>query len=327
MYFPADRFGPETRRRVLEVIHRYWPGEVIGRDDRIVEMNLARMQLLIAVRPGTQPPSPEPRRGRGRGRQGHPPLERRPGRSADACGRRDERRSACCASTAALCPRRTRRTSTPSTAAGDLARLEDLPADDGLAFTLYTPADDESADRRLKVFRTGQSVSLARALPIFTQMGIEVLDERPYEIELADGNATWIYDFGLRMPPGVALDDDRAANMVDALTLLWRDEIERDGFNALVVRRRNDLVAGERDPRVRQVPAADGHDVQPGLPRARARRQSAARRRAGRAVRGALRPGPGRRNSTDDIDGPDRGAARHRWPAWTRTGSSARSGP
>src|SRR5581483_6366366 len=53
VYFPADRFGPETRRKVGEVIGRYWPGKVIGRDDRIVELGLARMQLLIAVRPGS----------------------------------------------------------------------------------------------------------------------------------------------------------------------------------------------------------------------------------------------------------------------------------
>src|SRR5689334_5697774 len=47
VYFPAERFGPETRRRVTAVINRYWPGEIIGRDDRIVELGLTRMQFLI----------------------------------------------------------------------------------------------------------------------------------------------------------------------------------------------------------------------------------------------------------------------------------------
>ena len=58
VYFPAERFGRETRQRVVEVVSRYWPGEIIGRDDRIVELNLARMHLLIAVRPGAQPATP-----------------------------------------------------------------------------------------------------------------------------------------------------------------------------------------------------------------------------------------------------------------------------
>jgi glutamate dehydrogenase len=115
-------------------------------------------------------------------------------------------------------------------------RLEQLPADDGLAFELYTPDAADEADRRLKVFRTGEAVSLARALPIFTQMGIEVLDERPYEIELADGDTLWIYDFGLHLPQGVAFDDARAADFIEAVRLLWLDQIEQDGFNALVVR-------------------------------------------------------------------------------------------
>ena len=50
------------------------------------------------------------------------------------------------------------------------------------------------------MFRTGDRFSLAQALPIFSQMGIEVLDERPYEIERSDGSVAWIYDFGLRLP-------------------------------------------------------------------------------------------------------------------------------
>ena len=324
VYFPADRFGPETRRRVLEVIHRYWPGEVIGRDDRIVEMNLARMQLLIAVRPGTQPPSPN----RAEVEAEVAKVTRRWSDDlADlltlAVGEKAAQRML--RKYRGALPEGYKEDFDASTAAGDLARLEELPADDGLAFTLYTPADDESADRRLKVFRTGHSVSLARALPIFTQMGIEVLDERPYQIELADGSATWIYDFGLRMPPGVVLDDDRAANMVDALTLLWRDEIERDGFNALVVRAGMTWWQANVIRALCQVPAADGHDVQPGLPRARARRQSAARRRADRAVRGPLRPGQGE-GTPPMTSTPGSRSSSHRWTAWTRTGSSAHSG-
>jgi len=46
----------------------------------------------------------------------------------------------------------------------------------------------------------------------------------------------WIYDFGLRLPEGVDFDDERAENVVDALRLLWRNQIEQDGFNELVVR-------------------------------------------------------------------------------------------
>ena len=235
VYFPADRFGPETRRRVTTVINRHWPGEIIGRDDRIVELNLARMQLLIAVRPGTQPASPD-----------RPTVEAEVAKvtrrwsddladlltlavGQDA-GDRILRKYR------GALPEAYKEDFAAAVAVRDLTCLEELPVDDGLAFDLYVPEDDDEADQRLKVFRTGQAVSLARALPIFTQLGIEVLDERPYQIELGDGVDVWIYDFGLRLPVGVDFDAKRATNVVAALRLLWREQIEQDGFNALVVR-------------------------------------------------------------------------------------------
>jgi glutamate dehydrogenase len=247
VYFPADRFGPEIRRRVTQVITKHWPGDVIGRDDRIVELNLARMQLLIAVRPGTQPPSPERR-----------VVEDEVGKvirrwSDDlqdlltlAVG--EQHAEHLVRKYAAALPEAYKEDFPAATAVRDLARLDGLPAEDGLAFDLYTPEDDDEADKRLKVFRTGHAVSLARALPIFTQMGIEVLDERPYELagaqllSGADGEVTaapgtcWIYDFGLRLPAGVQFDDTRAAHVIETVRLLWLEQIEQDGFNALVVR-------------------------------------------------------------------------------------------
>ncbi len=238
VYLPADRFGPETRRRVRETITKYWPGEIATRDDRIVELGLARMQFLIALRPGTDLD-----------------VDRRlveievasvtrrwsddlsdlldlalPEEEANRRRRRY---------TGAL-PEAYKEDFGASTAVVDIAALEALPDDDGLGFAVYTPAADDGADRRLKVYRTGQSLSLARALPIFVQMGIEVLDERPYEITRPDGTIAWIYDFGLRVPAGSHLEDDRTGTdttaFIDTLRLLWRAEIEQDGFNALVPR-------------------------------------------------------------------------------------------
>jgi glutamate dehydrogenase len=235
VYFPADRFGPETRRRVTTVINRHWPGQVIGRDDRIVELDLARMQLLIAVRPGTQPASPERRI-----------VEDEVAKATrrwsdefrdnliDKVG--EEHAQHLMRKYAHALPEAYKEDFTAETGVADIVRLDELPSENGLAFDLYVPDDEDEADHRLKVFRTGHAVSLARALPIFTQMGIEVLDERPYEIDVPDGEVLWIYDFGLRLPAGTTFDGTRAKNFIDAVRLLWLDEVEQDGFNALVVR-------------------------------------------------------------------------------------------
>jgi glutamate dehydrogenase len=235
VYFPADRFGPETRRRVTSVINRYWPGQIIGKDDRIVELDLARMQLLIAVRPGTQPPSPERRLveeevAKATRRWSDDFVEQLEVRVGEERAQQMWRRYSL------ALPEAFKEDFAPQTAAGDILRLDELPTENGLAFDLYTPEDDDAADLRLKVFRTGHAVSLARALPIFTQMGIEVLDERPYEIDVPDGGTLWIYDFGLRLPPTVTFDERRAHNFMEAVRLLWLEQVEQDGFNALVVR-------------------------------------------------------------------------------------------
>ncbi|MHA3702208.1 NAD-glutamate dehydrogenase, partial [Jatrophihabitans sp. YIM 134969] len=235
VYLPADRFGPETRRRVCEIIARNWPGTAIGRDDRITELDLARMQFLIALRPGEEIPNPERSTVEN---EVQAVIRRWSDDLADlltlAVG--EERAEGIVQRFVVGLPEAYKEDFAPSTAVTDLVQLAQLPADDGLAFSLYRPPADDPADRRLKVFRTGATLSLARALPMFTDTGFEVLDERPYEIGLAGGGSAWVYDFGLRLPAGVPLDDRSAHELVETLALLWRGRVEQDGFNALVVR-------------------------------------------------------------------------------------------
>ncbi|MEP6598357.1 MAG: NAD-glutamate dehydrogenase [Actinomycetota bacterium] len=236
VYFPSDRFGPETRRKVREAILKHWPGELVARDDRIVELGLARMQFLVALPPGAHPVSPDRQVVEAEVAQ----MTRRWSDDfADLLtiavgedeGNRLLRRYG------GAFPEAYKEDFPAATAVRDLSRLEELAvSDDGHeeAFDLYTPSADDDADRRLKVFRIGRPVSLARALPIFGHMGIEVLDERPYEIQRGDGTGAWIYDFGLRLPAGVQLDEATSSTVIDALRKLWRGELDQDGLNSLV---------------------------------------------------------------------------------------------
>jgi glutamate dehydrogenase len=237
VYFPADRLGPETRRKVRETISRYWPGEIAARDDRIVELGLARMQFLIALPAGQRQRPDEVDR-----RTVEDEVARVTRRWSDdladlielgAGAEEAERRLR---RYVGAFPEAYKEDFDAGTAAEDVARLEALSEDDDLGFSMYTPAADDGADRRLKVYRTGQSLSLAGALPIFGQMGIEVLDERPYEINRPDGAVAWVYDFGLKLGTGIELGPERTDNFIDALRLLWHAEIEQDGFNALIPR-------------------------------------------------------------------------------------------
>ena len=63
-------------------------------------------------------------------------------------------------------------------------------------------------------------------------MGVEVVDERPYEIERASGEA-WIYDFGLRRRG--AMPEGGRDLFQDAFAAVWAGLAESDGFSALVL--------------------------------------------------------------------------------------------
>ncbi|MBB5788503.1 NAD-glutamate dehydrogenase [Jiangella mangrovi] len=124
------------------------------------------------------------------------------------------------------------------TAVADVRRLEELPAADGLGMNLYQPVGGLASDRRFKIYRTGTPISLTQVLPILSRMGVEVVDERPYEIirRGPDGESTaYIYDFGLRYRGLRATDADRLKVLFqDAFAAVWRGDAESDGFNALV---------------------------------------------------------------------------------------------
>ncbi|MDQ1734092.1 MAG: glutamate dehydrogenase [Pseudonocardiales bacterium] len=235
VYFPADRLGPETRRRVRDVILSNWPGRIIARDDRIVELGMARMHFLIALRPGEEVPNPERAKVETKVAQ---VTRRWSDDLADllTVGLGEEEADRVLRRYSEAFPEAYKEDFSASVAVSDLRRLEVLPDLEGLAFDVYTPTPDDPADRRLKIFRTGTPLSLGRTLPMLEKMGIEVLDERPYELERTDGTAAWIYDFGLKLGEGVDFGPERSGAVIETLRVLWAGGIEQDGFNALVVR-------------------------------------------------------------------------------------------
>ncbi|WP_098893160.1 NAD-glutamate dehydrogenase [Streptomyces anulatus] len=128
----------------------------------------------------------------------------------------------------------------PRAAVADLVHLETLKqGEKDFALSLYEPVGAGPGERRFKIYRTGEQVSLSAVLPALQQLGVEVVDERPYELRCADRTHAWIYDFGLRMPlvngNGSYLADDARARFQEAFAAVWRGEAENDGFNALVL--------------------------------------------------------------------------------------------
>jgi glutamate dehydrogenase len=99
---------------------------------------------------------------------------------------------------------------------------------------------------RLTIHRTGSPITLTDVLPRLQNMGVEVVDEHPYEFSAPE--PFWIYDFGLRReraavagPSGRARHEPHvalasvASQLEGALAALWNGQIEDDAFNTLVL--------------------------------------------------------------------------------------------
>nr|MDQ3825991.1 NAD-glutamate dehydrogenase [Actinomycetota bacterium] len=128
-----------------------------------------------------------------------------------------------------------------STALLDIGRLEALAPPDGLNVCFELPDGAEPGERRFKLYLAGQRITLSKVLPVLQQMGVEVVDERPYEVVRGDGVHCWIYDFSLRLDAGLLSKfadqdvEDVQRRFCDGFVAAWRGACEVDRFNALML--------------------------------------------------------------------------------------------
>ena len=119
----------------------------------------------------------------------------------------------------------------------DIARAERVLAGEPFALSLYRPLEAAARTLRFKLVHKGRPVMLSDSLPMLECMGLKVLDERPYRLQLQGQETVWIHDFGL-MSQSADIDteiDVLQAIFEDAFGRIFRGEIERDGFNRLVI--------------------------------------------------------------------------------------------
>ncbi|GAA2623022.1 NAD-glutamate dehydrogenase [Actinomadura fulvescens] len=236
VYLPRDRYTTKVRLRIQEILRRAFDGVSVDYSANVTESMLARLHVVV------------------RGERGRPlpdvdadELEARLAAAtrsweddlADAiveqCG--EERSGALARRYGDAFPEGYKADFPARTAVADLKRLEELSGDGETSINLYEPFSAEPGERRLKIYRLGPPISLSRVLPLLTNMGVEVVDERPYEIVTGEPDRPyWIYDLGLRYkPPAGVAEEDIKELFQDAFAALWRGDIENDGFNALVL--------------------------------------------------------------------------------------------
>ncbi len=123
---------------------------------------------------------------------------------------------------------------TPWVAAFDIENLALLEPDD-IRMSLYRPRSQDVGFFRFKIFRYDAPIPLSEVLPYLENLGMTIVNERPYQLHLADGSTCWIQDFDMRLSSG-DLDLSRVKeNFQTAFARIIDGSFENDGFNRLIL--------------------------------------------------------------------------------------------
>ncbi|MEC4019633.1 NAD-glutamate dehydrogenase [Streptomyces sp. H27-D2] len=239
VYLPRDRYTTSVRLRLIDILKEELGGTSVDFTAWNTESVLSRLHFVVRVPSGaTLPDLTDADADRIEAR-----LVEAARSWADGFGEAlvaecgEERAAELSRRYANAFPEGYKADHTPRSAVADLQHLEQLSAagqGGDFALSLYEPVGAAPEERRFKIYRTGEQVSLSAVLPVLTRLGVEVVDERPYELRRADRSHAWIYDFGLRMPERVEGDDSRE-RFQEAFSAVWTGQAESDGFNALVL--------------------------------------------------------------------------------------------
>ncbi|MEV0244382.1 NAD-glutamate dehydrogenase [Streptomyces sp. NPDC050674] len=243
VYLPRDRYTTAVRLRIIEILKEELGGISVDFTAWNTESILSRLHFVVRVPQGTELPE-----------LSDSDKERIEARLVEAARSwedafaealnaelGEEHAAEAMRRYAHAFPEGYKADHNPRAAVADLVHLEQLNAEEGkdFALSLYEPVGAAPEERRFKIYRTGDAISLSAVLPVLNRLGVEVVDERPYELRCSDRSVAWIYDFGLRMPrangAGDHFGDDARERFQDAFAATWTGKAENDGFNALVL--------------------------------------------------------------------------------------------
>ncbi len=248
VYLPRDRYTTHMRLRMEEILREAFGAESVDYTTRVSESVLARLHFVVRVPRGTTIADVDAAGLEQRLVQATRTWDEDFAESLLAEVGEEE-----AARLVVLCakaiPEAFKEDFSARVAVADVRTISDLvgegdpDADAGSApheprMNLYHVPGAPQDERRFKLYRL-LPVSLTTVLPVFGHLGVEVVDERPYQLDLADGRRVHIYDFGLRYPGATGWTRGQAdlgrAMFQEAFAAVWSTRAESDGCNGLVL--------------------------------------------------------------------------------------------
>lgn len=221
VFFPRDRYNTGVREGMQDVLRRAYHATSVDYQARIGESSVARLYFVLALPAALEAGSVDVA---GLERE----LERMTHTWDDtfiglAAGFASEERGI-------EFSEGYREAFSPAEGITDLRMFNTLSERNPIGFTMVPGA----SDLRLKVYLLHGELTLSRVLPQLSALGVEVLDEWPYEIELR-GHKAMLYEFSLR-PMGFEVSDNDRARFIDAFAAALRGQVEADSFSALITK-------------------------------------------------------------------------------------------
>nr|WP_239478968.1 NAD-glutamate dehydrogenase [Rothia sp. ZJ1223] len=194
VFLPRDRYNTAVRQRIEEVFRSEFDLLNIDFEVRLSTSSLARLYFRLRLTDPNTVPQLDVQAIEKRLQQ----TVRSWGEAAGAA--LEEGGRALAAAWAEAVPMTYRADYEVADAVEDVAIFESLDADAGRPAAVRLV--EHNGVTRLKTYLS-KAHTLTELLPVMQNMGLTVLDQKPYEITPADGRNFLLYDFGVQLPEGV----------------------------------------------------------------------------------------------------------------------------
>jgi glutamate dehydrogenase len=232
VFIPRDRFNSDVRERIEALLRRTFHGDRLDSTIQVGESALARLHVVVRPKSGDKPKYDTPeleakiaqivrnwhdelreilvqKHGEDKGLK----LANRFGRALPA-GYIEE--------------------VSAHVAAADVEAAAGLKDDDDIRLSLYR-SRKKGDSLRFKLFRYGVPITLSEALPMLENMGLKILSEHPYEMNLGESTVV-IQDFEVQPAGRFDFDIEQIKDSFQtSFERIWRGQAENDGFNRLIL--------------------------------------------------------------------------------------------
>ncbi|HEX5055516.1 MAG TPA: NAD-glutamate dehydrogenase [Gammaproteobacteria bacterium] len=271
IYMPRDLFDTDLRLKISALISERFKAIDLSFSVRLTDESFARIEYFLRVRPDDFPAYDAPAIERElqeiswswKDRFRNVVLEKVP----------EELSSGYLEAFVQAFPAAYREDYDPAEAFDDALVLGRLSDKDSLKVNLYVKMRGGMPQLRLKLYHYELPIPPSDSLPILENMGVRVLQERPYRIaSSALATPCWIYDYELQHQADVSRVGGFKPVFEEIFASSWHGDIESDGFNALA------LIAGLTAREIIVLRACCKYLLQAGLPFSQAYIEQCARK-------------------------------------------------